>query len=99
MGIEQGQETAGRLEEALQTNIEARKHFEQVLGSEHPRVALVSNNEGEVLNLLGRYAEAGVAYERAVRLDRQSGVNTDDSRQRGTSRTFATSRPRRWAMK
>jgi tRNA A-37 threonylcarbamoyl transferase component Bud32/tetratricopeptide (TPR) repeat protein len=71
------QETAGRLEEALQTDIQARTHFERVLGSEHPRVALVSNNEGEVLNLLGRYAEAEVAYDRAVKLDRQSGVDAD----------------------
>jgi tRNA A-37 threonylcarbamoyl transferase component Bud32/tetratricopeptide (TPR) repeat protein len=71
------QETAGRLEEALQTDIQARTHFERVLGSEHPRVALVSNNEGEVLNLLGRHAEAEVAYDRAVMLDRQSGVDAD----------------------
>ena len=71
------QETAGRLEEALQTNVQARTHFERVLGSEHPRVALVSNNEGEVLNLLGRYSEAEVAYQRAAKLDRQSGVDTD----------------------
>jgi tetratricopeptide (TPR) repeat protein len=71
------QVTAGRLEEALQTDIQARAHFERVLGSEHPRVALVSNNEGEVLNLLGRYLEAEVAYERAVKLYRQSGVDTD----------------------
>jgi tRNA A-37 threonylcarbamoyl transferase component Bud32/tetratricopeptide (TPR) repeat protein len=71
------QETAGRLDEALQTDIQARTHFERVLGSEHPRVALVSNNEGEVLNLLGRYAEAEVAYERAVKLYRQSGVDAD----------------------
>ena len=71
------QETAGLLDEALQTNIQARTHFERVLGSEHPRVALVSNNEGEVLNLLGRYGEAEVAYERAAKLNRQSGVDAD----------------------
>jgi tRNA A-37 threonylcarbamoyl transferase component Bud32/tetratricopeptide (TPR) repeat protein len=71
------QESAGLLDEALQTDIEARTHFERVLGSEHPRVALVSNNEGEVLNLLGRHLEAEVAYERSVKLYRQSGVETD----------------------
>ena len=71
------QVTAGRLDEALQTDIQARTHFERVLGSEHPRVALVSNNEGEALNLLGRYPEAEVAYQRAVKLDRQSGVDAD----------------------
>jgi tetratricopeptide (TPR) repeat protein len=71
------QEAAGRLDEALKTDVQVRAHFERVLGSEHPRVALVSNNEGEVLNLLGRYLEAEVAYERAVKLDRQSGVESD----------------------
>jgi tetratricopeptide (TPR) repeat protein len=71
------QEAAGLLDEALQTDVQVRAHFERVLGSEHPRVALVSNNEGEVLNLLGRYLEAEVAYERAVKLDRQSGVDAD----------------------
>jgi tRNA A-37 threonylcarbamoyl transferase component Bud32/tetratricopeptide (TPR) repeat protein len=71
------EETAGRLDAALQTDVQVRAHFERVLGSEHPRVALVSNNEGEVLNLLGRYLEAEVAYERAVKLDRQSGVDID----------------------
>ena len=55
----------------------AREQFERVLGPEHPRVALVWNNEGEVLNLLGRYAEAEAAYQRAVRLFRQSGANAD----------------------
>jgi tetratricopeptide (TPR) repeat protein len=70
-------QTAGRLDEALQTAIRAREHFERVLGPGHPRVALVSNNEGEVLNLLGRYGEAEVAYERSVRLYRESGANAD----------------------
>jgi tetratricopeptide (TPR) repeat protein len=71
------QESAGLLDDALRTDIEARTQFERVLGSEHPRVALVSNNEGEVLNLLGRHLEAEVAYERAVKLYRQSGVESD----------------------
>jgi len=71
------QMSAGRLDEALQTDISARKQFERVLGPDHPRVAMVLNNEGEVLNLLGRYAEAEVAYDRAVRLFRQSGTEGD----------------------
>jgi tetratricopeptide (TPR) repeat protein len=71
------QQTAGRLDEALQTAVAAREHFERVLGPGHPRVALVSNNEGEVLNLLQRYGEAEIAYERSVRLFRESGGNAD----------------------
>jgi serine/threonine protein kinase/tetratricopeptide (TPR) repeat protein len=70
------EETAGRLETALQTDVRAREHFERVLGHDHPRVALVSNNEGEVLNLLGRYAQAEVAFQRAVYQFRQSGTDT-----------------------
>jgi tetratricopeptide (TPR) repeat protein len=61
----------------LQTDVSAREHFERVLGRDHPRVAIVLVNEGEVLNLLGRYLEAEVAYERAVTLYRQSKVDTD----------------------
>ena len=68
---------AGRLDEALQTDVSAREQFERVLGRDHPRVAMVLNNEGEALNLLGRYAEAEVAYERAVQLFRQSGADAD----------------------
>jgi tRNA A-37 threonylcarbamoyl transferase component Bud32/tetratricopeptide (TPR) repeat protein len=71
------QESAGRLDAALRTDVEARTHFERVLGKEHPRVALVSSNEGEVLNLLGRYVEAEAACRRAVRLFRQSGASPD----------------------
>ena len=69
------QEAAGRLDEALQTVIKARERFERLLGRDHPRVALVWNNEGEVLNLLGRYTEAEVAYRRSVNLFRQSGAD------------------------
>jgi tetratricopeptide (TPR) repeat protein len=68
---------AGRLEEALRTNIQAREQFERVLGRDHPRVGLVSSNEGEVLNLLGRFVEAEAACQRAIRLFRQSGADSD----------------------
>jgi serine/threonine protein kinase/tetratricopeptide (TPR) repeat protein len=71
------QAAAGRLDEALQTDVSAREHFERVLGRDHPRVAIVLVNEGEVLNLLGRHAEAEIAYERAVQLFRQSAANAD----------------------
>jgi serine/threonine protein kinase/tetratricopeptide (TPR) repeat protein len=70
------EQTAGRLEAALQTDVHAREQFERVLGHDHPRVAMVSNNEGEVLNLLGRYMEAEVAFQRAIRLFRQGEANT-----------------------
>jgi serine/threonine protein kinase/tetratricopeptide (TPR) repeat protein len=69
------QAAAGRLEEALLTDVAARKHFEQVLGHDHPRVGQVWNNQGEVLNLLGRYADAEAAYRRAVHLFRGTGAD------------------------
>jgi tetratricopeptide (TPR) repeat protein/predicted Ser/Thr protein kinase len=69
------QQIAGRLDEALQTDIGAREHFERVLGRDHPRVALVANNEGEVLNLLGRHREAEAAFRRSAALFRQRGAD------------------------
>ncbi|HVU52270.1 MAG TPA: serine/threonine-protein kinase [Polyangia bacterium] len=71
------QAAAGMLDEAWNTDVSAREHFERVLGRDHPRVAMVWNNEGEVLNLLGRHDEAEVAYERAVQLFRRSGADAD----------------------
>jgi serine/threonine-protein kinase len=70
------QQAAGRFDEALQTIIHARQQFEQLLGRDHPRVALVWNNQGEVLNLLRRYEEAEAAYRRSAELFRQSGADT-----------------------
>jgi eukaryotic-like serine/threonine-protein kinase len=69
------QMAAGRLDEALQTDAQARAHFERVLGRDHPRVGIVCNNEGEVLNLLGRHTEAQAAYQRSADILRQSGVD------------------------
>ena len=37
---------------------------------------MVANNEGEVLNLLGRYAHAEIAFQRAIGLFRQGGTNS-----------------------
>jgi tetratricopeptide (TPR) repeat protein len=68
------QAAAGRLEEALKTDIDARQHLERVLGVDHPRTALAWSNQGEVLNLLGRHREAAQAYERAAQLFRQNGA-------------------------
>jgi len=69
------QQTAGRLEDALQTDTHALMRFEKLLGPDHPRVAMTSNNQGEVLNLLGRYEEAEVAYRRAADIWRRSGAD------------------------
>jgi eukaryotic-like serine/threonine-protein kinase len=70
-------ETAGKLDQALEADVHARERLEHLLGRDHPRVAALWNNEGEVLNLLGRYDAAEGAYQRAVQLFRQSGVNAD----------------------
>jgi tetratricopeptide (TPR) repeat protein len=68
---------AGRLAEALQTDVRARQSLEHLLGREHPRVAMVWYNEAEVLNQLGRHAEAAAAYQRAAQIFRQSGADAD----------------------
>jgi tRNA A-37 threonylcarbamoyl transferase component Bud32/tetratricopeptide (TPR) repeat protein len=70
-------ETAGRLDEALQIDVQALEHFGRVLGHDHPRVAHMYINEGEVLNLLKRYEEARGAYQRAAELLRQSGADVE----------------------
>jgi serine/threonine protein kinase/tetratricopeptide (TPR) repeat protein len=70
-------EAAGRLGEALQTDVRVREQFERLLGRDHPRIAVLWNNEGEVLTLLGRYPAAEAAYLRAVQLFRQSGADSD----------------------
>ena len=70
-------EAAGRLDEALQTDVRAREQFEHLLGRDHPRLAVFWNNEGEVLNLLGRYTAAEAAYQRSVQLFRQNGADSD----------------------
>jgi eukaryotic-like serine/threonine-protein kinase len=69
------EESAGRLNDAFQTDAAAIAHFERVLGRDHPRVAMTANNQGEVLNLLGRYREAELSYRRAARIWRESGAD------------------------
>ena len=56
----------GRDAEALAAFAEARTRFVRAFGATHPQVALVSSNEGEVLNALHRYAEARVDFQRAL---------------------------------
>jgi tRNA A-37 threonylcarbamoyl transferase component Bud32/tetratricopeptide (TPR) repeat protein len=70
-------QAAGRLDEAIKSNIEAREHLERVLGSEHPQVAYLRINEGEMLNVLGRHAAAEESYRTATKLFRQSGADPD----------------------
>jgi tetratricopeptide (TPR) repeat protein len=71
------QEAAGLLPESLKETVQARQHLERVLGRDHPRVAPLWINQGEVLHLLGQYGEAEAAYQSAVRLYRQSGADAD----------------------
>jgi tetratricopeptide (TPR) repeat protein/predicted Ser/Thr protein kinase len=71
------QATAGRLEDALKTDVRAREHLERILGPEHPRVGYAWHNEGEHFNLMGRYRESEVAYQRAADLFRQNGADVD----------------------
>jgi tetratricopeptide (TPR) repeat protein/predicted Ser/Thr protein kinase len=69
------EESAGRLNDALKTDTEAIGHFERVLGRDHPRIAMTASNQGEVLNLLGRYREAELSYRRAAHVWRESGAD------------------------
>jgi eukaryotic-like serine/threonine-protein kinase len=71
------QRAAGHLNEALQGDVRVREQIQRVLGREHPRVALILNNEGEVLNLLGRHLEAEAAYRSATTLFRQNSVDAE----------------------
>jgi tetratricopeptide (TPR) repeat protein/predicted Ser/Thr protein kinase len=66
------EEAAGKLEDALKTDIAGRQQWERLLGVDHVRVALIWSNQGEVLNLLGRYHDAEAAYRRAVQILRQN---------------------------
>jgi tetratricopeptide (TPR) repeat protein len=68
------QESAGRLEEALKTDVEGRQQWERIIGADHARVPLMWSNEGEVLNLLGRHHDAEIAYRHAVTMLRQNGA-------------------------
>ena len=72
------QETAGRLDEALRTDVQVIAHLERVLGRDHPRVAPFLSNEGTVLTLLGRHEEAEVACRRAIQIFRQSGADREN---------------------
>jgi tetratricopeptide (TPR) repeat protein len=68
-------ERAGHLEEALAVDQRLVVRAEQLLGAEHPELGLITNNLGEVLNLLGRYKEAEAAYSRAHQIFRKTGAD------------------------
>jgi serine/threonine-protein kinase len=59
-------QVAGRNEEALAVFARARDIFLKAGGPQHPTIAQVDNDAGEVLNALGRHAEARASFERAL---------------------------------
>jgi tetratricopeptide (TPR) repeat protein len=72
LNVAVGLQSAGRYEEAVATNAEARDRFASLVGPEHPAVAATSSNRGESLDYLGRYAEARVDFARAVDIWRRA---------------------------
>ncbi|HEV3032023.1 MAG TPA: tetratricopeptide repeat-containing protein kinase family protein, partial [Polyangia bacterium] len=72
MNVGVGFEYAGKYEESCATSAASREAMSRLLGPDHPSVALASNNEGESLNFLHRYAEANVAFQRAYDIWRRS---------------------------
>jgi eukaryotic-like serine/threonine-protein kinase len=66
---------AGRYEEALAADRNARAAGERVLGPEHPLVAPTCSNECEALNHLARFAEARAACARALEIWRAVGTD------------------------
>ncbi|HEY2729875.1 MAG TPA: protein kinase [Polyangia bacterium] len=65
MNVGVGFEYAGKYEESCAASAASREAMSRLLGPDHPSVALASNNEGESLNFLHRYADARVAFQRA----------------------------------
>jgi tRNA A-37 threonylcarbamoyl transferase component Bud32/tetratricopeptide (TPR) repeat protein len=65
---------AGHLDEALAAYAEARVVTERVLGRDHPEVGVVASNTCEVLNRLGRHAEAETACARALEIWASTGA-------------------------
>jgi serine/threonine protein kinase/tetratricopeptide (TPR) repeat protein len=56
----------GRFDEALELNLEALALTEEVVGSDHPRVASMHHAVGNRLRALERFEEARGRYERAL---------------------------------
>ena len=66
---------ARRYDESLAASTAALNGGARVLGPGHPLVAMWSNNLGEVLNALHRYAEAHAAFRRALEVWRESAAD------------------------
>ena len=65
----------GRDEEALAAFSRAADIMARAFGADHPRSAIVYENQGEVLAALHRDAEALAAFERSVAISRTTGSN------------------------
>ncbi|HTA21223.1 MAG TPA: serine/threonine-protein kinase, partial [Polyangia bacterium] len=65
---------AGRYEEALAIDASTAEMLAHSLGNDHPWVARVLNNEGEVLNILHRHAEARTVFERCIDIWTKTGA-------------------------
>jgi serine/threonine protein kinase/tetratricopeptide (TPR) repeat protein len=63
----------GHFHEALEMDRWVSSRVAALIGPGHTMRANLANNDGEVLNHLGRYAEAGVAFERALQSWRAAG--------------------------
>ena len=66
---------SGRYEEALTVDVSAVAGLTRLLGPEHPQVGMFTNTEAEVLNLLGRHAEARAAFEQTLSIWHASGAD------------------------
>ncbi len=74
LGIGNMLQDAGRYEEALAIDASTAEMLARSLGNDHPWVARVLNNEGEVLNILHRHAEARSAFERCIDIWTKTGA-------------------------
>jgi serine/threonine-protein kinase len=66
---------AGRYHESLAASTAAADGWARVVGPSHPMLAICSNNIGEALNGLHRYAEARAAFGRALDIWHESGAD------------------------
>jgi tetratricopeptide (TPR) repeat protein len=74
LGLGNMLQEAGRYEEALAIDASTAEMLSRSLGNDHPWVARVLNNEGEVLNILRRHGEARRVFERCVDIWTKTGA-------------------------
>jgi tetratricopeptide (TPR) repeat protein len=65
--------SANHAEEALAIDRRARLSIERTLSAQHPWYGIISSNEGEALNQLGRHAHAVEAFQSAIKSMRSAG--------------------------